>query len=320
MGRHDGYDDNGTALELYRPERVVQRGSRGLSELDIECENLEFGFKDILKLTKKTRRLQDRIDKELECENTGGLVKAGHSVWKEVKRVTGAKVKTLGEFYEEQHQLVKQVCGGLYGLHHLCQKHYLELVSFRKLSNERISHMRSKQPGLNRRPQEMMREYQKMLNRLSTLRRNDPQYTVVRDDVCMLRDMLNQAEHSVDVINKNLGTIDSIAIGVDSGAQLLLHGKNILDLLLQKYGITDDFLKEALPALNFVRDVWKNIGALYELNKTISRSIRQAGNIEVKLEDPRLLSRVTRDIPALAGKSTVDALDYLNSDIRSRRR
>lgn len=319
MGRHNGYDgyDNGTALELYRPEGIVQRSSRGPSALDIECENLGFSFKDILKRTKKTRKVQDRIDKELECENTGGLIKVSHSLWNEAKKVVGAKVKTLDELYEEQHQLVKQVCGGLYGLQHLCEKHYLKLVSFRKSSNERISYMRSKQPGLNMQPQDMLRAYQNILNRFSSLRKSDPQYAIVRDEVAIRRDMLNQSKHIVNVVNNNLGTIDKIAIGVDLGAQLLLHGKNILDLLLEKYSITNDFFNEALPSFNTLRNFWKNIEMFYEMNKTISRSIRQAGDIEVRLENPRLLARVSREMPAISARSTVDALDYLNSKLSS---
>ncbi len=162
----DGYADNGTALELYRPKRIVQSAGTDCSALEIECENLEFGFKDILKLTKQTRKVQDRIDKELECENTGGLMKLSHSMWHEVKKVTGVKVKTLDEFYEEQHQLVKDICGGLYGLQHLCQKHYLDLTSFRRLSNERLDNMHAMRPAFERKSRDMQSEYQKAASRL----------------------------------------------------------------------------------------------------------------------------------------------------------
>ena len=46
---------------------------------------------------------------------------------------------------------------------------------------------------------------------------------------------------------------------------------------------------------------------------------QQAEKIEARIENPRLLAQVQREVPALSGSSTVDVLDYLNSAISSRR-
>ena len=312
------YHNSQSAVELYRPG-AVQQGTNLMSASDIEYSNLSFGFKDMLKLTKKTRDIQDKIDKALEYEHIGGFVKAGHLLWSNIKKAAGVNVKTLDDLYGTQHSLVKNICGGFYGLKHLCQKHYLDLVSFRRQNNQRISRMMTDLPTFNRKPLRLMREYQHALNMLSSLRKSDPRYAIMREKVCSMRDRLNQAEQAVNVAKGNITGLDQIALGIDAAAHLLLHGKNIVELLLEKYGLVDEFFKN-LPALNFTRNLIRNLGVLYGLNKTVSRSIKEAGFIENKLENFRLRAIVSRDIPSIRACSVVDALDHLNSDLSLVRR
>ncbi|MBW2997487.1 hypothetical protein KY349_04070, partial [Candidatus Woesearchaeota archaeon] len=236
-----------------------------------------------------------------------------------VRKAAWGRANNLDTLYDSQHNLVKKLCGGLYGIQHLCKKHYLALVSFRQSSNERLGNIHSLRPGIDRKTRDVQDEYVRASRQLSRLRKSDPRYYESRERLARLRDVMNQAVHAVDLANDSQDIIDRIALGVDSAASLLLHGKNTVDKLLERYSITEDYLDKALPALNFTRNLMRNIKSLYELNKVISESIRQAGTIEAKLENPRLLARVQREVPALSGSSTVDVLDYLNSAISLRR-
>lgn len=314
----DDYANQNAAIDMYRPKGIVER-DENRSELDETCEDIGFGFKDMLKLTKQTRKIQSRIDKRLGRENRGGLSRLSCSFWDEVRKAAGGRANNLDALYDSQHDLVKRICGGLYGINHLCRKHYLALVSFRQSSNERLCSINSLRPGIERKTRDVRGEYVRAAQQLSRLRKSDPGYYESRERLARLRDMLNQASHAVDIAGDIHDVIDRIAIGVDSAASLLLHGKNTVDKLLERYSITEDYLDRALPALNFTRDIMRNTKLLYELNKTISESIRQAEAIEAKIENPRLLTRVQREVPALSGRSTVDVIDYLNSAMQTRR-
>lgn len=293
-------------------------GRQGRSILDSEGAAGDFRFKDILKLTKKSRKLQERIDKELECENRGGIVRVGHLLWNDLKRSVGAKVRTLNDLFDEQQRCVSGVCDGLYGLQSLCQKHYLALTGYRKKSNMRLSRMNSVSAGQGNDSGDLQREYRKVSDRLSALRKSDPEYPLLRERLAMMHGLMNQKSHHLNRVNAVYSYIDRIAVRVDSAARLLLHGKNMVDMLFDIYRVGDDFLTEALPSLNFERELMQNIEMLYDLNRTVSESIRQAARIEVKLENPRLLAGVAGSIPSSSAGSTADALDYLNSEFSRR--
>ena len=314
----DDCTNQNAAIELYRPKRIVER-SEDTSPIDVWYENSVFSFKDMAKLAKQVRKVQVRLDRRLEKENRGGLAKLGCSLWDEVVKATGGKAKNLDELYHRQQKFVKDLCGGLHSLQRLCQKHYFTLISFRKSSNERLSHIHALCPGIERRSRDIKEEYIRAAQQLSRLRKSDSTYYEMREKLARLRDVMNQAEHSVHLANESQSVIDRIALGVDSAARLRLHGKNNVDSLLERYSITYDYLDKALPSLNFTRNVMRNIKSLYDLNKAISESIRQAEKIEARIENPRLLANVQREVPALSGRSTADVLDYLNSAMQTSR-
>jgi hypothetical protein len=308
-----------TEIVMFNPKRNIQDTRRDEYGSAINYRELGFGFKDLLVYTKKAQKLQKKIDKELECENTGGLVKITHSLWGGVKKAAGAKVRTLDDLYGEQHDIVRRLCAGLYGLQQACNAHYMDMVSFRESNNNRLHDMHSIYPAFERQTKEWRKKYAEACRELSTVRKSNPRYYKIREVMAKYRDILSQASHEVALGHNNEELIDKIAVSVDTAAKLLLHGKSVVDMVAEKYFIADSHLQR-LPALNFARNMMRDIKFLYESNKVISTAVRQAGTIVTKLENPRLLVRLSRDIPSLPSSiNTADALDYLNSELSSRR-
>jgi len=308
-----------TELTRFNPNQDIQDTRRDEYGSAIDYRELGFGFKDLLVYTKKAQKLQKKIDKELECENTGGLVKITHSLWGGVKKAAGAKVRTLDDLYGEQHDIVRKLCAGLYGLQQACNEHYMDLVSFRESNNKRLHDIHSIYPAFERQAKEWQKKYAEACRELSTVRKSNPRYYKIREAMAKYRDILSQASNEVARGHENKDHIDKTAISVDSAAKLLLHGKSVVDRVADKYFIAEDYLKN-LPALNFTRNLMRDTKIIYESNKVISTAVRQAGTIVTKLENPKLLARLSREIPSLPSSiSTADALDYLNSELSSRR-
>jgi hypothetical protein len=278
----------------------------------------EFSFGKLTKQTRNVRTIQARIESELYLDSTEGIERLAHQVLRGVRKLVRGKEQTLAQLFSDETKVLAEVCMMLGGLRMECSNNYQQIAAFRSRSNSRLQQMYKQRPGLSQDAGHAREQYLEMAKRFSTLRKTDPQYYEVRERLAQLRDNAQHNSHNVHMIDSTADFVDDIATKVDVVSQLLLRGKEFSERLSVQYSLAGECLKEIGTGASLVREIFRNSGELYELMQRVSVAYQQAEAVHAEFENPHILTRAYRAMPALpANLSTGGVIDYLNSKVRS---
>jgi hypothetical protein len=271
-----------------------------------------FKFEDIKKQSRLIQSIQSRIDRELYCDEKGGLVKLGHNLFFQMKKAAGLNVKSLEELFSSEKHVVSNLKQYLVSLHDICEVHYNKLADFQDRNESKIKECIVTSPTDAKKRRELVREYHEVAAKLHATKRSNPAYCDLRNRFRSLDKEISDVTGNLDVKIGNYAIRNHMLDKVDSNLSVLVFGKNNVKVIAAKYELAEEYLEDVIESVNFTSNFWKHAEDLYSLNEGISQHLGLAGNLEVRLLDARV-----RD---MAPNSTfsdddrvIDVLDDINA-------
>jgi len=271
-----------------------------------------FKFEDIRKQSNRIRSIQRKIDRELYCDEKGGLVKLSHNLLFQMKKAAGLDAKCLEELFTSEKQAVSNMKQYLVSLQDLCEVHYNKLADFQGRNESKIKDCIVTAPPQVKKRRELVREYHEVAARLSATKRSNPAYCDLRKRFRHLDKGISDVSGDLDVKIGNYAIRNYMLDRVDSNLTVLAFGMNNVKVIAAKYELAEEYLEDVVESVNFTKNLWKQGNDLYSLNLQISQHLGLAGNLEVRLFDARV-----RDMAPNSSFSeddlVIDVLDDINA-------
>jgi hypothetical protein len=271
----------------------------------------KFKFSDLEKQSKLVRSVQRKIDREIYCDEKGGMHRLGHELLFRMKKAAGFDAKTLEELFNSEKQIVGDLWQYLVSLHDFCEEHYTRLSDFQQGNETKIKACLVTTPSYVKKRREKVKEYHDAMERIQATRRDNPAYLDLRRRVRDLNKEISDLTGDISASFGNYGIRNHLLDNVDSTAALLAFGKNKVKVIASAYEVVLEYLEKAVDSVEVTRNLWKNADRLYSLNEGISNHLVNAGNLEGKLFDVRVLD-IAPNSSFPGDDKVIDFLDDVN--------
>jgi hypothetical protein len=279
-----------------------------------DASNLQ-KFEDVKKRDTEIRSIQMRINRELYCDEIGGIARLGYDAMNFVKKKLGMKVRTLEDLFDEEQKKVEEMTGALNNLYGLCDQHYLSLMSFMDRGDESLEEIFKKHPKIVDRANDARRGFESSRAVWSRHNPTKPEYYRMRRSVRHARDAYLDAQDDVRISSDTYQQTNMYLISLDVASQILRGGRRTVQMLGIRYKLAGEFL-QAWPAFVTVRNLFKYFTVMKDVSSALNTTYEQVRQIEAEFENPKLLGQVYHALPSLQSHNGMaGAVDTLNTQL-----
>jgi hypothetical protein len=272
----------------------------------------DFCFRDYRKKTAQIRDTQRTIEQILYADSFRDLKSLAIRGREYAKKAVGRAV-TLGDYMRQEQEQIAELRQVLLHIKSTCQQHYMEVVSFSEVCNQRIKGIVRSRPEAERRVLALLREYDKVSGSLKRLNTSNPEFYDMRTRLYTTRDAVYQGRHVINVADEASAFIDALDTKADGVRLTLLFGVHMVDNLEVKYSLVDDYLQHMTSATVFLRDFFKNAAVVYDNITQINTVLQQTTAIEQGLDTPGLMAKAYSKTLSLPQKNVTGVIDGLNT-------